>query len=65
MLILSRTENERIIIGDDIEIVVIEIRRGVTRLGIEAPRCISVHRKEVYEEITGKRFSPSEPDEKT
>lgn len=51
MLVLSRKKNESIIIGDNISIVVVEIRGDKVRLGIEAPREVSVHRNEVYEAI--------------
>jgi len=51
MLVLTRTENESVIIGDDIEIVVTEIRGKKVRLGINAPRDITVHRKEIYDAI--------------
>jgi carbon storage regulator len=51
MLVLSRGKNESIMIGDDIEITVIEIKGDKIRLGIQAPREIQVHRKEVYEAI--------------
>ena len=51
MLVLSRKKNESIIIGDDITIVVAEIRKGRVRLGIEAPSAVKVHRQEVYEAI--------------
>lgn len=51
MLVLSRQIDERIVIGDDIEIVIVDIRGDKVRLGIVAPTTISVHRKEVYEAI--------------
>jgi len=51
MLILSRKLDEKIRIGDDVEITIIEIRKDVVKLGISAPRAVPVHRKEVYEEI--------------
>ncbi|GDY04627.1 hypothetical protein LBMAG50_07680 [Phycisphaerae bacterium] len=51
MLVLSRQIDERIVIGDDIEIVIVDIRGDKVRLGIVAPTSISVHRKEVYEAI--------------
>lgn len=55
MLVLTRTENESVIIGDDIEIVVTEIRGKKVRLGINAPRNITVHRKEIYEAIQAQK----------
>lgn len=51
MLVLSRQRDETIMIGDDIEITVVDIRRDKVRLGINAPSKVAVHRKEVYEAI--------------
>lgn len=51
MLVLSRQRDETIMIGDQIEITVVDIRGDKVRLGINAPRTIQVHRKEVYEAI--------------
>ena len=51
MLVLSRKRDEVIHIGDDIEIVVIEVRDDKVRLGIMAPREVPVHRGEVYKRI--------------
>ncbi|HNO78482.1 MAG TPA: carbon storage regulator CsrA [Phycisphaerae bacterium] len=51
MLVLSRTRDETIMVGDDIEITVVDVRGDKVRLGIKAPTTIPVHRKEVYEAI--------------
>src|SRR3954452_13819981 len=51
MLVLSRQRDESIIIGDNIEITVVDIRGDKVRLGVSAPKEISVHRKEVYDAI--------------
>ena len=51
MLVLSSKSNESIMIGDDIEVRVVEITGKAIKLGIEAPKDIVVHRKEVYEAI--------------
>ena len=51
MLVLSRQRNESIMIGDDVEIIIVDVRGDKVRLGITAPKAISVHRKEVYEAI--------------
>ncbi len=51
MLVLSRKKDERIVINDDITIVVVEIRGDKVRLGVEAPPEIPVHRKEVWDSI--------------
>ncbi len=48
MLVLTRKEDESIMIGDNIEIKVLELRENQVKIGIEAPRSIPVHRKEVY-----------------
>lgn len=52
MLVLSRKLNESIMIGDEIEVRVLEIRDNFVKLGIKAPRDVSVHRQEVHEEIS-------------
>jgi carbon storage regulator len=51
MLVLSRKKDEKILIGDSITLMVIEIRGDKVRLGIDAPRDVTVHREEVYEAI--------------
>ncbi len=55
MLVLSRKKNESIIINDNITVTVIEIRGDKVRLGIEAPKDVTVHRREVYEAIQNSR----------
>ncbi|MFZ4465441.1 MAG: carbon storage regulator CsrA [Phycisphaerales bacterium] len=51
MLVLSRHRDEAIMIGDDVEIVVVDIRGDKVRLGVNAPSRVAVHRKEIYESI--------------
>lgn len=51
MLVLSRKKNESIVINNEITIVVVEIRGDKVRLGIEAPKEVPVHRKEVSDAI--------------
>jgi carbon storage regulator len=51
MLVLSRQKDESIVIGDDVEVTIVDVRGDKVRLGITAPKSISVHRKEVYEAI--------------
>ena len=51
MLVLSRQRDESIIIGDNVVITVVDVRGDKVKLGIEAPKEISVHRREVYEAI--------------
>ena len=51
MLVLTRKPDQSIMVGNDIEITVLEVRGEQVRLGIRAPRSITVHRKEVFEQI--------------
>ncbi|MBI3394372.1 MAG: carbon storage regulator CsrA [Spirochaetia bacterium] len=51
MLVLARRVNESIMIGDDIEIVVVDIKGDQIKLGIRAPKNVVVHRTEIYKEI--------------
>ena len=61
MLILSRQKDETIIIGDTIEVTVVDIRGDKVRLGVVAPKEVSVHRKEVYEAIRRESRQPGQP----
>jgi carbon storage regulator len=60
MLVLSRKKNESIVINNDITIVVVEIRGDKVRLGVEAPKEVPVHRREVYDAIKRHEASQSE-----
>ena len=51
MLILSRKINEKVMIGDDISISIIEIRGDQVRIGVDAPKSVKVFRQEVYDAI--------------
>ena len=51
MLILSRKTNQKIRVGDSIEITVIEVRGDQVKIGVEAPRTVKVFREEIYDEI--------------
>jgi carbon storage regulator len=60
MLVLSRKKNESIVINNDITIVVVEIRGDKVRLGVEAPKEVPVHRREVYEAIKRNELAQKE-----
>jgi carbon storage regulator len=51
MLVLSRQRDESIMIGDDVEITIVDVRGDKVRLGITAPKSIAVHRREIYDAI--------------
>lgn len=59
MLVLSRKKDEKIIIGDNITIMVVDIQGDKVRLGIDAPREVTVHREEVYQAIQKKQHEPA------
>jgi len=58
MLVLSRKKNESIVINNEITVVIVEIRGDKVRLGIEAPKDVPVHRREVYDAIQRKLLAP-------
>ncbi len=63
MLVLSRQRDQSIMIGDDVEITIVDVRGDKVRIGINAPKEVAVHRKEVYEAIrresqTGEKSKP-------
>lgn len=51
MLVLSRKREQSIMIGDDVEITVLDIQNDQVRIGIKAPKHVSIYRKEIFEEI--------------
>ncbi len=64
MLVLSRQKDESIIIGDNVEITIVDIRGDKVRLGITAPKEIPVHRREVYEAIQREKNGQKPPEPK-
>ena len=61
MLVLSRQRDESIMIGDDVEIIIVDVRGDKVRLGITAPKCIPVHRREIYDAIQREKTEKKEP----
>jgi carbon storage regulator len=70
MLVLSRQRDESIMIGDDVEIIIVDVRGDKVRLGITAPKEIPVHRREIYDAIQREKAEkkdsekPQEPQSK-
>jgi carbon storage regulator len=60
MLVLTRKLQQSIVIGDEIEVVVLEIRGEQVRIGIKAPKNVTVHRKEIYDQIQEENRGASE-----
>jgi len=60
MLVLSRQKDESIMIGDEVEITIVDVRGDKVRLGITAPKSIPVHRREIYDAI--QREKAQKPD---
>ncbi len=65
MLVLSRKPGESIVVGGEITVTILEVRGDLVRVGIDAPRSVSVHRKEVHDELMAANrdaaASPSTP----
>ena len=55
MLILTRRVGEAVIIGDDVKLTVLGVRGNQVRLGVDAPKTVSVHREEIYDRIKGEQ----------
>lgn len=62
MLVLTRREKQSLMIGDDIEIVVLECSDGSVKLGIKAPKDVNVFRKEIFDEIKRENSSAADND---
>ena len=59
MLVLTRKVGEKLLIGDDITISIVEVNRGGVRIGVDAPRNVSILRYEVYERIQEENLTAS------
>ena len=57
MLVLTRKKGQSLMVGNDIEISIIDVQGDQVRIGIEAPRSVTIHRKEIYEEIRKENLS--------
>ncbi|GMV36424.1 MAG: hypothetical protein AMXMBFR61_09320 [Fimbriimonadales bacterium] len=60
MLVLTRKVHQSIMIGDNVEVVVLEVRGEQVRIGIRAPKDVPVHRKEIYEQIQAENVAASQ-----
>jgi carbon storage regulator len=60
MLVLSRQRDESIMIGDEVEITIVDVRGDKVRLGITAPKHIPVHRREIYDAIQREKAQDAE-----
>jgi carbon storage regulator len=65
MLVLSRKKDESIMIGDEVEITIVDVRGDKVRLGITAPKSIPVHRREVYDAIQREKKAAKEAQNNT
>jgi carbon storage regulator len=63
MLVLSRQRDESIMIGDDVEIIIVDVRGDKVRLGITAPKEIPVHRREIYDAIQREKAEKKQAEE--
>ena len=62
MLVLTRKEDESIMIGHDIEVKVLDVKENQVKLGIVAPRDVAVHRREIYDAIMKENTDAAAPD---
>ena len=59
MLILTRRVGETVVIGNDVDVTVLGVKGNQVRLGVKAPREVSVHREEIYKRIQNEKDHPS------
>jgi carbon storage regulator len=58
MLILTRRVGETLVIGDDVTVTVLGVKGNQVRIGVNAPKDVSVHREEIYERILNEKNTP-------
>ena len=63
MLVLTRTAKQSIVIGTDVVVTILEVRGDQVRVGISAPRSVSVHREEVFAELEAANRAAASPDD--
>jgi carbon storage regulator len=64
VLVLSRRVGESVVIGDNVTVTVLEVRGDVIRVGVDAPREIAVHRRELLEELAETNRAAASPDDR-
>lgn len=61
MLVLSRKVGESVVIGDDVTVTILEVRGDIVRVGIDAPRSVSVHRAELLQQLENSNREAASP----
>ena len=65
MLVLSRRVGESVVIGEDVVVTVLEVRGDLVRVGVDAPRSVAVHRRELLEEVAAANRDSASPADQT